>query len=196
MLYPDPTKVILTDCDGVLVNWDYAFKGYMMSHGYKVETETEYCMGQTFGIDPDHAFEMIQRFNESAAIANLPPMRDAIKYVRKLHEEHGYIFHVITTVGNSEDTIRARKTNLENLFGKTAIAKIDCLDHEESKTTCLEHYKDSGCFWLEDKPSNAVIGADLGLKSILIHHTYNSYFNNPSVGRIVTWKNLYNDYFV
>ena len=31
----DLDKVILTDCDGVLLNWEYAFHCWMDAHGFK-----------------------------------------------------------------------------------------------------------------------------------------------------------------
>ena len=70
-------KVILTDCDGVLLNWEYAFITWMKRHGY---TEVEnghvfYDIGDRYGIPKDEKTRLIKFFNESSAIGFLPPLR-------------------------------------------------------------------------------------------------------------------------
>lgn len=93
-------KIILTDCDGVLLNWEYAFNVWIQSHGYKmVEGGANYYdMGERYGLSKEKAKEKCRIFNESAAIGFLPSLRDAMYYVKRLHEEHGYTFHCITSL--------------------------------------------------------------------------------------------------
>ena len=93
-------KVILTDCDGVLLDWGYSFDQWMARHGYEAKEgfESNYAMAKKYGLEKSEAKRLIRIFNESAAVRKIPPLRDAIKYVRKLHEEHGYVFHCITSM--------------------------------------------------------------------------------------------------
>ena len=45
-------------------------------------------------------------------------------------------------------------------------------------------------YWLEDKWENAVLGADLGLKSILIDHPHNAEYSDERIVRASTWANV------
>lgn len=46
-------KVILTDCDGVLMNWEYAFNTWMQAHGYEMLASGpgHYDMGRSLWIN-------------------------------------------------------------------------------------------------------------------------------------------------
>jgi len=81
--------------------------------------------------------------------------------------------------------------NLQKLFGPTAIEKLVCLDTGADKDEALEEYRDSGCLWVEDKPSNAALGAKLGLDTILIDHIHNRSFVHDDIKRVKTWKEIY-----
>jgi len=186
-------KLILTDCDGVLLDWKYGFFRWMKEKGYSPVEKAEYDIGKTFGIEKDLAKNLVRNFNESAAIGYLPQFRDAIKYVRKLHEEKGFIFHCITSLSLDEYAGRLRQKNLEAIFGKTVFEKIECLDCGADKDEALMPYKDSGCMWVEDKLENAIAGINAGLQSILITHDHNESFDNEKNGiiRVKNWKEIY-----
>ena len=70
--------LILTDCDGVLLNWEYAFNVWMERKGYVLREDYRYVysIGERFGIDAQRGKELIRDFNESAMIGFLPPLRD------------------------------------------------------------------------------------------------------------------------
>lgn len=189
------SNVILTDCDGVLVDWEAKFTEWMVRQGYGVINDKAYNVGERFGknrygLSKEVSRELIKYFNESAAIETLRPFRDAIKYVRKLHEEHGYVFHVITSLSTDTDAGRLRRRNLELLFGPTVFEKIVCLDCGADKDEALANYKNSGSFWIEDKPENADVGSGLGLNSILLEHSHNMSYNGPAK-LLKTWKDIY-----
>ena len=73
------TKIILTDIDGVALDWEYAFDVWMLQHGFNKQegSQFKYDMGTRYGIEKDQAKKLIRIFNESAAIGFLPPLRDA-----------------------------------------------------------------------------------------------------------------------
>jgi FMN phosphatase YigB (HAD superfamily) len=185
-------NLILVDADGVLLNWEFAFNCWMNERGhYKVPgMEFKYNIHTRYGIDGDVAVRMIKTFNESAAIGFLPPLRDAIHYVRKLHEEHGYVFHCITSVSIDRNAQKLRKMNLEKLFGETVFEEIVCLDTGADKDEALLPYKDSECYWIEDKIKNAEVGKRLGLRPILVEHGHNmDYFGDIPLAK--DWKQIY-----
>lgn len=185
-------NIILTDVDGVLLNWEFAFDVFMQEQGFKKLEGgiLKYSIGKRYGIDENHAVRLIKIFNRSAAIGFLPPLRDAIHYVKKLHEEHGYIFHAITSLSLDKNSQRLRRMNLEKLFGETVFEEIVYLDTGADKDDALLPYKDSGYFWLEDKITNAETGKRLGLNSVIVEHGHNMDYQGDI--RIVKhWKEIY-----
>ena len=187
-------KVILTDADGVLFNWEYAFCCYLEQRGYtQIENGNwEYDIAKRFGISRNEAIKHVKVFNDSAAIGFLPVLRDAMYYVKRLHEEHGYVFRCITSLSLDDNAYKLRKMNLEKMFGKTAFEQLVCLDTGADKDEALAPYKDSGLYWIEDKLSNAVCGQNLGLKPILIEHGFNMHDDIPDgMKKVTTWKELY-----
>lgn len=186
------TNLILVDADGVLLAWDYSFHCWMAEHGHKRLEGAQFKYGITkqYDLDLETGVKLIRQFNESAAIGFLPPLRDAIHYVRKLHEEHGYIFHCITSVSADRNAQRLRKMNLEKLFGETVFEEIVCLDTGAAKDDALEKYRDSECFWIEDRIDNAEVGQRLGLKSIIMEHGHNlDYCGDIPV--VKNWREIY-----
>lgn len=183
-------KVILTDCDGVILDWIYAFDQWMARHGYIVMEPHQYQMELKYGMERVDAKRLVRMFNESAAIRKLPPLRDAIKYIRKLHEEHGYIFHAITSLSKDQYACHLRTKNLRELFGDTAFEKYVYLDTGADKDDELVKYEGTGCWWVEDKPENADCGLKFGLKSLLIDHDFNQEYTGPAP-RVKNWKEIY-----
>lgn len=184
-------KVILVDCDGVLLDWEYAYENWLKRHGYERVEEDVYCMATAFGLEKTESNRLIRMFNESATIRKLPPLRDAIKYVRKLHEEHGYIFRAISSLSNDDYAQHLRTKNLIELFGPTVFESFTYLDTGADKDEALEPYLDTYCYWVEDKIENAELGIDLGLNSILMGHDFNRDYNGDA-HRVRNWKDIYN----
>jgi hypothetical protein len=183
-------KVILTDCDGVILDWVYAFDQWMARHGYVVVDPDQYSMEIKYNMERSDAKRLVRMFNESAAIRKLPPLRDAIKYIRKLHEEHGYIFHAITSLSKDQYACHLRTKNLRELFGDTAFEKYVYLDTGADKDDELVKYEGTGCWWVEDKPENAECGTKFGLNSLLIDHDFNKDYAG-NIPRIKNWKEIY-----
>ena len=184
--------IILTDVDGVLLSWEHSFEWWMKRKGYK-KKETSYDIDKQYGISTQKANVLVEHFCESAAIGFLPPLRDAIKYVRKFHEEKGAVFHAITSFGKERYAMQLREQNLKRLFGDTVFERIHCLPCGGDKTEALERYKGSGWIWVEDKPENADVGAALGLNSFLMNHPYNKDSHcDPFVQRVSSWEEIYN----
>ena len=188
-----PQSLILVDADGVLLNWEYAFAIWMEQHGHEKQPGAEfiYDIGARYGITRDQGRKLIKMFNESAAIGFLPPLRDAMYYVKRLHEEHGYVFHCITSLSTDINAQRLREMNLAKLFGDTVFEQIVCLETGADKHEALEPYRDSQCYWVEDKPENAEVGHALGLRSILMEHGHNMSHVNEQIPVVKNWREIY-----
>ena len=182
-------KIILVDCDGVLLDWMYAFHLWLEERGYKRDADnSDYDRAVVYKTSSEKMQELIRHFNSSAAIGFLPPLRDSIYYVRKMFIEHGYVFHAITSLSKDRHAQALRTENLKMLFGKRTFEKFVYLDTDEDKTEALTPYKDSGCYWIEDKIHNARVGRSLGLESILIGADHNMTDEFP---RYWKWKDVY-----
>ena len=48
-----------------------------------------------------------------------------------------------------------------------------------TKTKHFEQYRNSGYVWIEDKVENAIVGAELGLESLVMEHGFNMNDSEP-----------------
>jgi hypothetical protein len=191
--YKDLKKLILTDADGVLLDWEWAFNIWMQEHGFEEVpgSKLNYDMSIRYNISREQVVKLIRIFNESAAIGFLPALRDAMYYVKRLHEEHGFRFHCITSLSLDSNAQKLREMNLNKLFGSTAFERIVCLDTGAHKDEVLEEYEGTGCWWIEDKAENAVVGYNAGLRSLLVEHGHNMHHYHQGVTIVKNWKEIY-----
>ena len=186
-------KVILTDCDGVLLDWEEGFSVWMEHHGHELVEGYQYMyeINERYGITKDQARKLIKTFNESAAIGFLPPLRDSQYYVKLLAEKHQFKFVVLTSLSLDPYAKELRIRNLNKIFGDCFIDVI-CLDTGADKNIALFELatKYPGNFWIEDKPENVMAGVDAGFKGILIEHGHNMDFQDTFVAK--KWEDIYN----
>ena len=190
----DQKKIILTDADGVLVNWSNGFDKFMSNLGHELipGTDHHYSMSARYDITDAQAYELINEYNRSPCIASLGPYEDSVEYVKKLADD-GFKFVCITSLSSDSSAAKYRKKNLEELFGDIFIELI-CLETGSSKKSALFPWKDSNFFWIEDHIKNAEAGYQLGLKSILIQQGHNGHYDTdhfPIVGPENPWKEIY-----
>ena len=191
--YKNLKKLILTDADGVLLDWEWAFNVWMQEHGFEEVpgSKLNYDMSVRYGIPKEQVKKLIRIFNESAAIGFLPALRDAMYYVKRLHEEHGFRFHCITSLSLDPNAQKLREMNLNKLFGTSAFERIVCLDTGADKEEALEEYEGTGCYWLEDKPENAIAGYNAGLRSLLVEHGHNMHHYHEGITIVKNWREIY-----
>ena len=191
--YKNVKKLILTDADGVLCDWEWAFNVWMQEHGFEEVpgSKLNYDMSMRYGIPKEQVRKLIRLFNESAAIGFLPALRDAMYYVKRLHEEHGFRFHCITSLSLDPNAQKLREMNLNKLFGTSAFERIVCLDTGADKDETLQEYEGTGCYWLEDKWENAEAGYRAGLRSLLVEHGHNMHHYHEGITTVKNWKEIY-----
>jgi FMN phosphatase YigB (HAD superfamily) len=186
-------RVILTDADGVLLDWQSGFDQWMaVTQGLTLLKGGEhgYNISDRFDVSEDQGFQLVCEFNNSVEVAGLAAFRDAKEYVSKLHDQ-GYVLHVITSLSLQTLARKFRLMNLEMIFGTEVIQRLVCLDTGADKNQALSGYAGSGLYWIEDKISNADAGHQLGLKSILIDHGYNQVDGDLPYPRVENWKEIY-----
>ena len=62
----------------------------------------------------------------------------------------------------------------------------------EPKGHWLSQWRGSGAIWVEDKWSNAILGADMGIRTFLMKQSYNSNHDYKGVEKIDNWRQIYN----
>lgn len=186
-------KIILTDCDGVLLDWETAFDEWMINQGHSIVPDGHqiYGIGKRYNIEKSHAKKLVKIFNESANIGFLNPLRDAAHYVKRLHEEYGYVFHCITSLSTDLYACKLREQNVKRVFGEHTFEKFIFLDTGADKDDALALYKDSNLFWIEDKIENYLTGKQLGLQSVLIKHDHNVNRMSDNFISVQNWKELF-----
>lgn len=183
-------KRIILDCDGVLLDWAYAFDVWMVEHGYSKISNTNQYYEQTrrYGISQVEAVSQIKRFNESGCVGFIPAFRDSVEYVTKL-SQLGWKFEVISCLDKDKYAQKLRQKNLLHLFGDV-FDFIDCaLDFTVGKEQyLLDRYKGKNYYWIEDSVDHAESGKRVGLNSIVMDHPYNKEWDGP---RVKNWKEVY-----
>lgn len=188
-------KLILTDCDGVMLDWVTAFDAWMGNNGYKKSDVDVYDMSQVYNVTKEKATYLIREFNQSAWMGFLPAFRDARSGVAKLVEA-GYKFVVITSLSLDPKAKMLRISNIKNVFGQDVIEEVICLDTGSDKDDALKYYTEkypNAEYWLEDKFENAECGLQFGLKCLLLEHGHNEHQANENIVRVSDWKEIYEE---
>ena len=187
-------KIILTDADGCLVNWNKGFLKFMEEKGHPQipNTAHEYNISARHNVSTTQAMEFVKEFNEGPEIEFLEPFADSVKYVGKL-AQLGFRFIVVTSISSHPDAKVRRTKNLHNIFGNV-FDDVHCIEQGASKARILMNWADTGYFWVEDHMRQAEAGYEAGLKTILINHPYNSHYKTdlfPTVSYDKPWKEIY-----
>ena len=185
-------KLILTDADGVILDWEKRFHVWMEERGFRVDWDlkTDYQLAPMYGMSNNRAKELIVEFNNSGAMVDIPAFRDSRSGVAMLVES-GYQFICITSVSLNPVVKKLRLQNLENIFGKDVFVDLICLDTGADKDAALLPYKGSKLWWLEDKWENAVGGFNVGLRCIIVDHSHNRGLEHDGIFRCRNWKEIH-----
>lgn len=191
-----PTNTILTDVDGVLLHWGLSFDAFMASEGYtkKEDSDHHYRLSLQYPELTDRKItKLVEKFNTSEAIKELPPWKDAVYYVRKLHSL-GYNFVCITALSEHQFAREYREYNLTKVFGKGIFHHdhMICLPVGASKHAALSPWAGMKYWWIEDHFRHAESGYELGMRSVLMDNPHNTHFKTDLFPRVSSWKEIYN----
>ena len=187
-------NVILTDCDGVLLNWADSFDAWMARRGHFAQGDVRlYSQEKRYDLPDVDVRRLIRDFNASANIGFLPPLYDSLKYVRKLYEEFGYKFLVVTSLSTDPHAQKLRTKNLSEIFGSEVFEDFIYLGCGADKNKPLKQLSKiyPNAWWLEDKIKNALCGRDFGLEPILMAHPYTKMEDTDGMPVAKSWHSLY-----
>jgi|GEM_PF-324570 FMN phosphatase YigB (HAD superfamily) len=185
-------KVILTDCDGVCLDWEFGFHTWMDTHKHKLVNKDFYSVAKQYDMHPDDTKYLVEQFNSSASIGFLPPLRDAQYYIKLLAEKLGYRFVAVTSLSHDESAQKLRTCNLKKLFGNDTFIEYHYLGCGDDKDEILLELanKYEGSIWVEDKYVNAEVGASVGFDALLVEHGHN--LNKEGNFKVVrNWEEIY-----
>ena len=185
-------RIILTDVDGVMLDWANHFSKWMKQQGFfEIEgAEKIYSMHERYGISIEQKEKLVREFNNSAWMRNQPAMPDCEKWVKLLYAE-GWTFIPITSQTLDIPAQELRKSRLKEIFGEKVFVNFIILDTGSHKDEALKGFTNTGLWWIEDKFSNAKQGLECGLKPLLYNHSYNQGFDHPMISRVNNWKHIY-----
>ena len=193
MSTPHNQQIILTDVDGVLLDWATPFYDWMREKGYQAHYEgapKHWDLSDLYQIDEEHTARLCKEFNESPALSSLKPFRHAADYVQALSHE-GYRFVAVTSYGTNSDALCRRFENLTNVFGDV-FDDVISLPLGSSKVPALTKLSAMypGAFWIEDHKQNVDDGIKLGLRGILVNHEHNADYIGDAI-RVGDWSEIY-----
>jgi uncharacterized HAD superfamily protein len=200
---PTSNRIILTDVDGVLLEWEHHFTKWMLQrtlfdergaryhpHRLLPDKENTYEMAERFGVTKTEIRKHIREFNRSAWMGTQRPMLESQTWVKLLAAE-GWTLIPITSQTSDIPAQQLRKRRLGELFGDHVFINYHILGTGADKDSALAEFHNTGLYWVEDKPNNAVAGLKYGLKPILIDHPYNRDFEHPEIIRVSNWKQIH-----
>jgi len=179
-------KIILTDCDGVLLDWREGFIRFMLNRGHtpRPEFKTEYLLGTYFGLTDGEFYRHVEMFNSGRwEFGTLKAEPGAITGIKAL-SELGYRFIAISACSSSKQAFVLRRANLYNIFGDV-FDEVHCLDLKDGKKSHLAYHEPT--FWIEDKMSCCLEGVDAGHKCILIDQPWNKDFDDRRIEKCQDW---------
>jgi len=190
-------KIIVTDCDGCLLDWWSGFFDHMYELGYErlPNTDHDYTLRKKFSgnLSESQIIKIVKEYNSSDKFQNLQPHKDAKTYVKKL-ADLGFKFHVVSSFSDRPEDIEKRRKNLINVFGD-CFEQIIGLSVDKSKQHALRsNYGDTEYLWIEDHFKNAEAGHEEGLRAILIDMPYNRQYNSSMIPRTSyenPWRDIY-----
>ncbi len=196
-------RIILTDVDGVLLEWEHHFTKWMLQktlfddrgaryHPYRLlpDKQDTYWMEERFGLTKNEIRIQIREFNRSAWMGTQRPMLGSQTWVKLLAAE-GWTFIPITSQTSDKPAQELRKRRLGELFGEHVFTNYHILGTGADKDSALAEFHNTGLYWVEDKPANAVAGLKYGLKPILIDHPYNKDLNHDGIIRVNNWQDIH-----
>ena len=186
-------KIILTDCDGVCLDWEFGFQTWMTTHGHDIQEKDVYSVARQDDLTKTKAKSLVEIFNSSASMGFLPPLRDSQYYIKLLAEKLGYKFIAVTSLSHDQSAQKLRTCNLKKLFGEDTFLEYHYLgcgdDKDEILTELAARYQ--GSIWVEDKYINAEVGHELGFDALLMEHGHSLNYVGPA--RVVkNWEDIYN----
>ena len=191
---------IITDVDGVLLDWFSAFetwivevKGIKPLHG---NTPSTYRLTDKYPLTSEELVEHIAEFNTSNAFGELKAIDGAVEYLGLLFQDNSKDISWLSSgsvEGHEEECFDMRSKNLKDCFGKDIPGTL--LVMKTSKEGYLKEYKEEfgeDLIFIEDSLEHAEVAIKSGIKTILLGYSYNGTNKSSKLlYKAKNWKEVY-----
>ena len=188
----DQHKIILTDIDGVVFDWNTSFVDWMEMQGYNSSGVPHHDadIHLQFNIPYNESQVKKEEFNTSMIASTLNPYKDSVKYINQFYNE-GWRFIGITSFSDKPIGQYYRYLNLEDYFPTDCFGTMIFLSAGETKDEILKKFKDTNLWYIDDRIYNINIASNQGLKSLLMQHDYNMHYKRDNVNVVESWEEIY-----
>ena len=191
-------QVIMTDCDGVLLQWLAHTPSFIEDLGYDSSHLRDVMSGNKFvpfcdvfcTEDRKEGLERLRRYNESHYMRSLPIIENGSdEVIKRLSQKFDIV--VVTSFSDKKEAYHNRLSNLELHFGDS-ISELICLKHEEDKTPTLKSYAKNRdvVLWVDDQIKHVHHGIEAGINSFQYTHGMSCGRNTGEVKEIDSWKKI------
>lgn len=163
---------VLLDCDGVLLDWESAFREWVTTKLRRpiIAQPTDWRLANWLGVTEEVASALVEEFNHGEHFGSLRPISGAEWAIGALADT-GVEMHVITSCAANPEVAARRRQNLSARFGDV-FASVTCLDLGQSKVMALVEH-DPGAIWVEDNFNHAFTGRALGHRTFILRYPHN-----------------------
>lgn len=188
----DQHKIILTDIDGVVFDWNTSFVDWMEMQGYVSSGVPHHDadIHLQFNIPYNESQVKKEEFNTSMIASTLNPYKDSVKYINQFYDE-GWRFIGITSFSDKPIGQYYRYLNLEDYFPTDCFGTMIFLSAGETKDEILKKFKDTNLWYIDDRIYNINVASNQGLKSLLMQHDYNMHYKRDNVNVVESWEEIY-----
>lgn len=191
-------KTLLTDCDGVLLNWLSGIPQFLASQGLDSSHVQKRLDGNQFvpitelfmTDNEDEALEQMHAYQRSDVLKALPVMEPGSEeFVKRLSDDYEII--VVTSFSEDKQAHRNRADNLELRYG-SAISDLICLAPFANKTDALKDLAKSrdARIWLDDQVKHVYHGINAGIESYQFSFGMECGRNTGEVPEIESWREV------
>ncbi len=167
-------KIIYTDIDVTLLDFNVSFESYLRSIDYIGDQypigflKGENNLAAVMGIPAEESAQLVHDFFETSHFSELPAIEGSVEAVQSLYRD-GWRFIAISACPSSVGA-EARKSNLENVFN-IPFEEVHLTGFGGCKREILSQFKPT--IWVEDHVGHANVGHELGYRSYLLTHKHN-----------------------
>jgi 5'(3')-deoxyribonucleotidase len=176
---------ILTDVDGVLLNWIDPFlkwaENFKVRNPNAIHTDFYAVENLFYDMNRGEVYNLVEEFNCSDNFSKLEAIKGADLILPLLAKE----YEIIAITSCNKEAIPSREKNISKVFGNY-IKDIFYVPLRSSKREELKKFDPS--YWVEDTVPYATSGAECGHKTFLMDHTYNQ--ENGPFTRVKDWSDI------